>query len=153
MIRSSLASLCVAGVILTLRFAFHPLAPVTLVVAPAAVASPSRGAGSPAAETLDRLVSRDPFRPGRRPAPVAYGPIKLAQSLAPQTPKPVLVLDGIAWTPGDAEAVLEGLPGADGPRVVRPGDVVGGLRVRRIAADRVIVTGVDTTWTLTVRKP
>jgi len=144
-----------AGALLAIRLAARPLAPVTLVAAaPGLVAtSLARDTAPAAGGTLDAVVTRDPFRPSRRPASVAYDPVTLAQALAPQPPKPVLLLDGIAWTAGGAQAVLEGLPGVEGQRVVRVGDVIAGLRVRRIMMDAVVVTGMDTTWTLTVRKP
>jgi hypothetical protein len=59
---------------------------------------------------------------------------------------------GIVWGREPA-AVIEGLPGVEGPRVVRRGDNVGALRVRDIVQDRVIVVGLDTTWTLKLRVP
>ena len=51
------------------------------------------------------------------------------------------------------QGLVEGLPGADGPRPVRPGETIAGLRVKAIKPDRVVITGLDTTWTLTVREP
>jgi hypothetical protein len=48
---------------------------------------------------------------------------------------------------------VEGLPGAVGPRVLHLGDVVAGLRLTRISRQGVAITGMDTTWTLTVRNP
>jgi hypothetical protein len=71
---------------------------------------------------------------------------------APSAPKPVLVLSGIVWGP-EPTAVLEGIPGVEGARVVRRLDRVGALAVRSIQRDRVIVTGLDTTWTLQVKEP
>ena len=54
----------------------------------------------------------------------------------------VLVLTGIVWdSRGHPSAVLDGLPGGGSPRVVRQGDQLGALRVRRIAHDRVVVSG------------
>jgi len=102
---------------------------------------------------LGPLIAHDPFRARRAPAPVAYDPVALAAGPPPPAPpKPVLTLTGIAWG-AEPEAVIEGLPSTDGPRVVRQGEIVGGLKVRRIAPDRVVITGMDTTWTLTVREP
>lgn len=98
------------------------------------------------------VVARDPFRVARRPAPTAYNPIAAATPEAPPAPKPVLALTGIVW--GEVpEAVLEGLPGTDGPRVVRRGETVAGFRIRAIERSHVIVAGLDTVWTLTVREP
>ena len=66
----------------------------------------------------------------------------------------MLSLLGIVWDGGrDPTALLEGLPGVEGPRVVRRGEHVGDLRVRTIARDHVMVLGPDTTWILTVREP
>jgi hypothetical protein len=49
-----------------------------------------------------------------------------------------------------ASALIEGFPGAAGPRAVRQGDVVGSLTVRRISSSGVEIAGMDTTWMLTV---
>lgn len=102
------------------------------------------------ATNLAALVTHDPFRARRVPAPIAYDPMALGAGPAP--PKPVLTLTGIAWG-AQPEAVIEGLPGSDGPRVVRTNETVGGLKIKRIATDRVVVVGMDTTWVLTVREP
>jgi hypothetical protein len=53
----------------------------------------------------------------------------------------------------DPSAVIEGLPGVDGARVVRVGDVIGPLAVNKVGAGRVVITGLDTTWVLEVREP
>jgi hypothetical protein len=50
-------------------------------------------------------------------------------------------------------AVIEGMPGVEGSRVVRVGDVVGGLKVKMVGSKRVVITGLDTTWVLEVREP
>jgi hypothetical protein len=50
-------------------------------------------------------------------------------------------------------AVIEGLPGVEGARVVRLGDVIAGLAIKQVGGGRVIVTGMDTTWLLQVREP
>jgi hypothetical protein len=62
------------------------------------------------------------------------------------------VLTGIVWEREPA-AVIEGLPGSNGPRVVRARETVGPLRVRRIEREQVLITGLDTMWTLRVREP
>ncbi len=36
---------------------------------------------------------------------------------------------------------------------VRVGDVVAGLRIKRIGGDQVVIVGMDTTWVLKVREP
>lgn len=101
-----------------------------------------------------RAIERDPFRTARAPAEVAYDPLRLAQVAAAVAapPKPALVLTGIVWG-GSPEAVVEGLPGVIGARVLRAGDVVSGLTVKRIEHGRVTVVGMDTVWVLAVRQP
>ncbi|MGH7528900.1 MAG: hypothetical protein ACREMN_00810 [Gemmatimonadales bacterium] len=104
------------------------------------------------AESIAAIVARDPFRIGRLPAITAYDPVRLAQPVVPPPPRPVLTLVGVV-DGTDASAVVEGLPGVEGSRVVRVGDVVAGLRIKAIANRRVTIVGMDTTWVLEVREP
>jgi hypothetical protein len=107
------------------------------------------------ADSLARVsLVRPLFRTGRRAASVAYDPTRGAQPLAtePRPPKPVLLLVGIV-TGADPSAVIEGFPGIEDARVVRPGDVIAGLRVQRITDNAVRITGMDTVWVLQVREP
>jgi hypothetical protein len=143
------------GLSLGVRLVARPLVQV-VVPPPASGAAVVSTAVSPIEpDSLVRLiVARDPFRVTRRPSNVVYDPIRLAQPATPPVPKPVLALVGIVWDNGrDPTALVEGLPGADGPRPVRSGETIGGLRVKAIKPDRVVITGLDTTWTLTVREP
>jgi len=78
--------------------------------------------------------------------------MRLTEQLAPPPPKPTLILDGVV-NGVDPSAVIEGLPGVEGSRVVRVGDVVAGLQVKRITDSRVVIAGMDTTWVLEVREP
>lgn len=120
--------------------------------------APAMGGGVPAAPAADSLTrqaaARTPFRMARGPAAVPYDPERGAVEAAapPAPPKPALSLSGIVWG-AEPSAVVEGLPGSDGPRVLRGGDTVGALKVRRIAQQQVVITGMDTTWTLRVREP
>lgn len=107
------------------------------------------------AESLGRrTIERDPFRTTRLPADVAYDPMRAASGAVAVTPspKPTLVLTGIVWGTSPV-AVIEGLPGLNEARVLRSGDSVSGLVVRRIEHGRVTVVGMDTLWVLTVRQP
>jgi hypothetical protein len=85
---------------------------------------------------------------------MVYDPLRSASAAAAVAapPKPALVLTGIVWGTSP-EAVLEGLPGVNGARVFRAGDIVSGLVVKRIEHGRVTVVGLDTVWVLTVRQP
>lgn len=105
------------------------------------------------ADSLARVaMTRDVFRTDRRPALVGYDPARGATAIPEGPPKPQLILTGVVWG-DDPEAIIEGLPTTDGPRVVRVGDTLAGLTVQRITHERVIVTGMDTTWTLAVKEP
>jgi hypothetical protein len=100
----------------------------------------------------EALVARDPFRLERKPSDVAYSPaLEGAPPPPPRPPRPALALAGIVGGP-PWEALLEGIPGREGSTLVRRGDTLGGLRVRSITKDTVRIIGMDTTWTLTVRR-
>lgn len=100
----------------------------------------------------DALVARDPFRLERKPSGVAYSAaMEGAPPPAPRAPRPALAVAGIVGGP-PWEALLEGVPGREGTALVRRGDTVSGLRVRSISKDTVKITGMDTTWILTVRR-
>jgi hypothetical protein len=104
-------------------------------------------------DSLARVVVRgDLFRADRTPAARAYDAVQPALAAIPATPKPVLTLVGLI-AGVDGSAVIDGLPGVDGSRVMRAGDVVAGLRLVRIEKDVAVITGMDTTWVLSVRKP
>lgn len=104
---------------------------------------------------LDPLVSAAhraaPFRPDGRPSRVAYDPMRSEVAVQDyQTPKPVLVLTGV-MEGVEPLAVLEGIPGREGPALLGVGDTLAGLKVRRIREGKVTITGMDTTWVLTIR--
>lgn len=148
--------LLLAGLGMTARLATRPLAEVTLPapVPAAALASGTTQAGVPVESLATHLVARDAFRVARRPATVRYDPQAVALPEPPPPPRPALSLLGIVWDGGnDPTALLEGLPGVEGPRAVRRGERLGDLRIRTITPDHVIVLGPDTTWILTVRTP
>ena len=143
------------GLVLAVRLVASPL--VGMALPPRAELTPVAAAlpRSMDPDSVGTLVARhDPFRMTRRPSAAVYDPVQLAQPATPPAPKPALTLVGIVWDSGrDPTALLEGLPGVDGPRPVRQGESVGGLHVKTIKPDRVVITGLDTTWTLTVREP
>ena len=102
--------------------------------------------------SLAALVATDPFRAARHPSPVAYKPeLEGAPPPPPRAPRPALAVSGIIGGP-PWSAVLEGIPGREGGAVVRGGDTLGGLRVRQVTRDTVVITGMDTTWRLIVRR-
>lgn len=115
----------------------------------------SSSIGSDSADHGARLVrlaeSTTPFRASREVPTVRFGEVPLPPA-APVPPKPLLVLNGIVWGSVPA-AVLEGIPGREGQVVLRLGESDGVFRVYRIERGTVVVTGLDTTWTLQVREP
>lgn len=131
-------------------------------VRPAQAAEPAIWPVSPPAHSLDRdslavlvdrIASNDPFRLDRKPATIAYGaPDTVAARAAAQAaaPRPPLVLVGIVGPPW--RALVDGIPGHDGSTVLRTGQIVAGLRVGDITPTTATVTGMDTTWHLTVKR-
>ncbi|HEY6224868.1 MAG TPA: hypothetical protein VIW26_13870 [Gemmatimonadales bacterium] len=157
-LNASLIAAGAAGVALAVRLLAAPLVRIEApprvggALPQGAHAAPSRPDSLGAA-----LVHHDPFRVTRRSSEIVYDPVQVAQP-APTTPpspsKPTLTLVGIVWDNGrDPTALLEGLPGVAGQRPMREGDTVAGLKVKAIKSDRVVITGLDTMWTLTVREP
>jgi hypothetical protein len=124
-------------------------------IAPPRSSRPFHAASRPyALDSVARLaVARDVFRSARRPAGITYDPQRAAAPAeANQPPKPALMLVGIV-AGAEPTAVIEGFPGVDGSRVVRPGDQVSGIKVVGIMRDRVRLAGMDTVWVLQVREP
>jgi hypothetical protein len=94
------------------------------------------------------LIATDPFRLDRRPTSVMYRPELEGVAPPPRPPRPQLVLEGLV---GGA-ALIDGAPGHPTTAIVHAGDTIGGLRIRRVGRDTVIVSGTDTTWRLTLRQ-
>jgi hypothetical protein len=147
---AAIASLVVAW--LGWRYGTPSLVPLP-VPSLAAPAVPGDGAADSLAG--ERALDLDPFRIARHPSPVEY--LSDADGMpppappAPKPPKPLLAISGIVGGPPWA-ALIEGVPGREGTIVVRQGDTLGGLTVRRVGRDTVTVLGMDTTWKLAVRR-
>lgn len=152
--RLPVASIGVLGLIVVVRLATGPLVRVNLPAASAFAAPTRAGEIAPkiGTDSVAAIVSRDPFRVGHRPALPAYDPLRLAEQLAPPPLRPTLVLVGL-MEGSSPSAIIEGLPGVEGARVVRAGDVIGPLAVKKVGSGRVVITGMDTTWVLQVREP
>lgn len=119
-----------------------------------AVPPPAIGARSGAAGGLDSATGpalrAAPFRADGKPSAIAYDPTRGEQVQPPDAPaKPALILVGLVGGPIPS-AMIDGVPGREGPVVVAVGDTFAGLRLRRIALGSVVVAGMDTTWTLTL---
>lgn len=129
--------------------------PVSLAPEPAPIAiHPAVGAGHRDIDAAaSALVATDPFRLARYPSPIPFRPDgDGAMALPPpRPPRPVLSVSGILGGP-HWSAVLEGIPGRETGAVVQAGDTLGGLKVRKVERDTVVITGMDTTWRLIVRR-
>ena len=133
-------------------------------VTPPAVAASRPDPGVPAlkavpqatlvtADSLARQIAvRDPFRADRRPSAVAFEPARAegAPPLPPPRSRPSIVVTGVLLG-GTPAAILEGLPGVEGSRLLSVGDRVGEIVVRTITGDRVVVANADTSWTLPLK--
>lgn len=99
------------------------------------------------------VAANDPFRPDHLPSPLANvnGPSAIPTS-TPASPRPTLVLQGVIGRMGQWDAVVIGVPGREGSVVIRSGDTLAGLHVRRIREDTVIISSSDTTWRLTLKE-
>jgi hypothetical protein len=99
-----------------------------------------------------RVAESDPFRLDRHPAAVAYQPdSEIVSTPVARPPRPSLVLEGIVGGKRWA-GLVAGVPGREGAVLVHVGDTLGGLTVRRVGRDTVVVSASDTTWRLTVRQ-
>lgn len=100
-----------------------------------------------------RTTEHDPFRLERRPASVAFSTTPLGPVLpqAPVGPTIHIALQGTIGGP-PWQAILSGIPGHDGTTVVRSGDTLGGIAIRRVSRDSVVVRVKDSTWTVTLAR-
>jgi hypothetical protein len=129
-------------------------------VAPPAAADLT-SAGRPARPDTNGLAAaaaatrrRDPFRLERRPTSVRYdpwAPLVPAGPAAPAPSRPALALVGLLGGP-PWHALVEGIPGREGGVLMQLGEEVNGIRFRALRGDTVLVSGLDTTWTLTPRR-
>lgn len=142
------------GSIAIVRLAAWPIAQVRLPPAADFVGTMRAVQEAPriSPDSVAMITAGDPFRITRRPALPAYDPLRLAEQLAPPPQRPALVLVGVLEGL-QPSAVIEGFPGVEGARVVRLGDVISGLAIKKVGGERVVVMGMDTTWVLQVREP
>lgn len=108
-------------------------------------------------DTLDSAATRtaehDLFRLDRRPTSVAFStaPMGPAVPQPPMGPAIHIALQGTIGGP-PWQAILSGIPGHDGTAVVHSGDTLGGITIRRVSRDSVVVRVKDSTWTVTLAR-
>ncbi|HET7463778.1 MAG TPA: hypothetical protein VFJ82_21160 [Longimicrobium sp.] len=124
---------------------------------PAAPPEPLRFSAGQMAQAAGSIARGDPFRLDRRPSPVAFNALPNGVEggmgmppAPPPPPRPQLSVSGIVGPPW--AALLDGVPGRDGSVMVRAGERVGELTVRRVGPDGVVVVGMDTTWRLSLKR-
>lgn len=134
----------------------------TVPPVPRQVRRPDASPRSPAPIDTGRLRAsaamirhRDAFRLERRPTSVRYNPWEPVDPAAatshPRPGRPTLTLAGLLGGP-PWHAVVEGIPGREGGVLLRLGEEVLGVRLREIRGDTAVLSGFDTTWTLTTRR-
>lgn len=147
-------SLALSGVV---AIGWSALSPAAL--APPALAATQRpeqktptAAPYRADSLAEAIVGLDPFSPARHAPALPYDPARGAAPPPAVPAKPALILRGLVWGQFPA-AILDGLPGIEGPRVLRVGDTLSGLTLRHIDSVRVVIADIDTVWTLRMRNP
>ena len=98
-----------------------------------------------------RIRDHDPFRVARRPADVRFSPwgVPNRPEQAPRI-RPMLALAGIIGGP-PWSALVEGIPGRESGVLLNVGEESNGIRLTAVRGDTVLLSGFDTTWTLTPR--
>ena len=99
----------------------------------------------------DYVAAHDPFRVDHTPSAVSYGSTAVTLTTSNKTPPPVL--RGIVGEAGRWRAILSGVPGRAQDVLLQSGDTAGGLRIRRISADVVVIDSQDTTWAIRLVTP
>jgi hypothetical protein len=94
------------------------------------------------------VIRRNAFRADRRPAPVSYDPG--GQTPPPVEARPPLSVAGVVLGRTRA-ALLRGLPGLDGVRVLAEGEAAAGVRVLRVVDTLVVVIWRADTLSLPLR--
>jgi hypothetical protein len=113
--------------------------------APAAVHGPRTASApwdrhGPAAGLDSVVIVKNAFRLDRRAAPIPYEPGRAdGPPPPPVEPRPALIVAGVVLGRTRA-ALLRGLPGTEGVRVLAEGEEAGGVRVLRVADTAVVVT-------------
>jgi hypothetical protein len=99
-------------------------------------------------EAADTVASSDPFRLDRHPS---APPIDQPAIAAVTAPAFHLELSGVIGGP-PWRAIVSGIPGRDVGVVVRAGDTLGGMKIRSIKRDTVVIQATDSTMMLILKK-
>lgn len=103
-------------------------------------------------DAADRSVAGNVFRINRRPSDVQFGTPDMPVMANPQpVPYSGIALKGVVGGP-PWKAILSGVPAKPENVVVEVGDTLVGLRVQRIKSNQIVLTGKDSTFTLTLQR-
>jgi hypothetical protein len=100
-----------------------------------------------------RIRARDAFRLDRKPADVLYNPWEPTAPVSQPVPPrsvPQLALAGLIGPPWNA--LIEGVPGRETGLLITVGQELNGITFVGLRGDTVLLSGFDTTWTLTARR-
>ncbi len=146
----------VAGLAIAGRFALTPaLAPPVTQSHDGLVLPPAPAPATSDADSLARAIAaRNPFRLHRSPAAVAFDPSRADGAPPPAAPmsRPVIALAGVVLG-AEPAALLDGLPGVEGTRLVRLGERVAGYVLRDVTVRAAVLRARDTTLVLLLRSP
>jgi hypothetical protein len=99
-------------------------------------------------QAADSVASSDPFRLDRHPS---AAPIDQPAIAAVTVPSLHLELSGVMGGP-PWRAIVTGIPGHEVGVVVRAGDTLGGIRIRTIRRDTVVIQAGDSTMRFILKK-
>ena len=99
----------------------------------------------------ESVAASDPFRLDRRPSGPPLDQPAMALPVTVTAPPLQLELNGVIGGP-PWRAIVSGIPGREAGVVVRAGDTLGGMRIRTIKRDIVVIQAGDSTMTLTLKK-
>ncbi|HVS59775.1 MAG TPA: hypothetical protein VHE82_03665 [Gemmatimonadaceae bacterium] len=102
-------------------------------------------------EAADSVVATDLFRLDRHPSRLGLGSPAIALPPVGIATPFRLELSGVSGGP-PWRAIVSGIPGHDGGVVVKAGDTLGGIRVRTIRRDTMIVQMKDSTMTFILKR-
>lgn len=112
---------------------------------------PGAASALPSTDSLLRSAAvKAPFAWSRHAPSQRFDPVNRPVPTVPAVERPRLSVTGLLW--GDEPgAIVDGLPGVDGGRLVYKGQKIEGLTILRIERSRVVVKGQDTTWVLRMK--
>jgi hypothetical protein len=102
-------------------------------------------------EAADSVASTDPFRLDRHPSQPALSPPTIASPSTNASEQLRMALTGISGGP-PWRAIISGISGHEAGAVMKAGDTLGGIKVRTIRRDTVILQTRDSTLTLTLKR-